>query len=406
MLRVAIANEPDRDRRERLERARLELLDERLNPLYLEAAASTARPSGASARRTTTSSTGLRLSPRRARRPVRCAARRDRGALGARPATASSGSGSGSGSATRALPTSRASSARPSSTPPTRAERMLPALEATLADLGIDLRSPGERPPRHRAATRQEPACLLRADRGSRQGDARDPADRRARRLVGALPRGGSHRALRAHLRATCPMEAKRLGDMAVTEGWAMLLQHLVDEPAWLDRRLDVPRVGADRERRRRLAALLRAPLLREAPLRDRVLPGRRPGLDARRATRSSSPTRSPFRPTPRATSTTSTAPSTSPATCARGRSRRSCASSCAANSETTGSRGAAAGDLLRELWSARPGAECRRAPRRGERSDARAGRCRRAHPRRARGVRTTRGGNRRPAFDRTDVAC
>jgi hypothetical protein len=39
------------------------------------------------------------------------------------------------------------------------------------------------------------------------------------------------------------PMEAKRLGDMAVTEGWASLLEHLVDEPAWLNRRLDVPKV-------------------------------------------------------------------------------------------------------------------------------------------------------------------
>jgi hypothetical protein len=38
-------------------------------------------------------------------------------------------------------------------------------------------------------------------------------------------------------------MEARRLGDMAVTEGWAMLMQHLVTEPAWLNRRLDVPRM-------------------------------------------------------------------------------------------------------------------------------------------------------------------
>ena len=37
-------------------------------------------------------------------------------------------------------------------------------------------------------------------------------------------------------------MEDKRLGDMAVTEGWASLFQHLVTEPAWLNRRLDVPR--------------------------------------------------------------------------------------------------------------------------------------------------------------------
>ena len=48
-----------------------------------------------------------------------------------------------------------------------------------------------------------------------------------------------------AHTSPDLPMEAKRLGDMAVTEGWAMLMQHLVDEPAWLNRRLDVPRVAA-----------------------------------------------------------------------------------------------------------------------------------------------------------------
>ena len=72
-------------------------------------------------------------------------------------------------------------------------------------------------------------------------------------------------------------MEAQRLGDMAVTEGWAMLMQHLVTEPAWLNRRLDVPRVDELAQGRRRLAPLLRAALLREAPLRDRALPGRRP---------------------------------------------------------------------------------------------------------------------------------
>jgi hypothetical protein len=47
-----------------------------------------------------------------------------------------------------------------------------------------------------------------------------------------------------AHTSADLSMEAKRLGDMAVTEGWAMLMQGLVDEPAWLNRRLDVPRVA------------------------------------------------------------------------------------------------------------------------------------------------------------------
>jgi hypothetical protein len=36
--------------------------------------------------------------------------------------------------------------------------------------------------------------------------------------------------------------EYRRLGDDAVTEGWAFLFDHLVAEPAWLRRRLDVPR--------------------------------------------------------------------------------------------------------------------------------------------------------------------
>jgi len=47
------------------------------------------------------------------------------------------------------------------------------------------------------------------------------------------------------HFANTSPdlrMEEKRLGDSAVTEGWAMLLQHLTDNPAWLSRRLDFPR--------------------------------------------------------------------------------------------------------------------------------------------------------------------
>src|SRR5438105_1091923 len=42
-------------------------------------------------------------------------------------------------------------------------------------------------------------ARVLRADRGPAEGDARHPADRRPRRLGGALPRGRPHRALRAH---------------------------------------------------------------------------------------------------------------------------------------------------------------------------------------------------------------
>jgi hypothetical protein len=45
-----------------------------------------------------------------------------------------------------------------------------------------------------------------------------------------------------AHTSADLPVEERRLGDNAVTEGWAQLLQQLTDEPAWLVRRLDFPR--------------------------------------------------------------------------------------------------------------------------------------------------------------------
>jgi hypothetical protein len=34
-------------------------------------------------------------------------------------------------------------------------------------------------------------------------------------------------------------MEEKRLGDNAVTEGWAMLLEHLTIDPVWLEKRID-----------------------------------------------------------------------------------------------------------------------------------------------------------------------
>src|SRR5947199_7026617 len=38
MIRPTLANEPDRDRRERLDRVRVEVVEERLNPIHLEAA--------------------------------------------------------------------------------------------------------------------------------------------------------------------------------------------------------------------------------------------------------------------------------------------------------------------------------------------------------------------------------
>jgi len=45
-----------------------------------------------------------------------------------------------------------------------------------------------------------------------------------------------------AHTSPDLSVEERRLGDNAVTEGWAMLLEHLTGDVSWLTRRLDFPR--------------------------------------------------------------------------------------------------------------------------------------------------------------------
>ncbi len=121
------------------------------------------------------------------------------------------------------------------------ADRMVPALEWTLDGLGIDLSAQGERRARPRAAAEEEPARLLRPDRGAQ------------RVMLVIQPIGGAddwraffheagHTEHFAHVSPDLPVEFKRLGDNSVTEGWAMLFEHLVDDPAWLSRRLDFAR--------------------------------------------------------------------------------------------------------------------------------------------------------------------
>src|SRR5438034_9368649 len=121
------------------------------------------------------------------------------------------------------------------------AGKMVPALEGTLLDLGIDRSSQEnvtldleERPnksPRAFCAPIEVPdrVVLVIQPIGG-------PDDWRA------LFHEGGHTEHFAHTSRNLSMEEKRLGDNAVTEGWAMLLQHLTDEPAWLTRRLDFPR--------------------------------------------------------------------------------------------------------------------------------------------------------------------
>jgi len=121
------------------------------------------------------------------------------------------------------------------------ADRMLPALEASLADLGVDLRA-------------QRNVELDLEDRPSKTPRAFCvPIEIPDRVVLVIKPQGGpddwralfheaGHTEHFAHTSPSLTMEEKRLGDNAVTEGWAMLIEHLTIDPVWLERRLDFPR--------------------------------------------------------------------------------------------------------------------------------------------------------------------
>jgi hypothetical protein len=120
-------------------------------------------------------------------------------------------------------------------------ERMLPALESTLADLGIDLRSQRnvhldieERPnktPRAFCCPIEIPEKVMLVIQ-----PIGGPDDWRA------LFHEAGHTEHFANTSPALQVEERRLGDNAVTEGYAMLLEHLVSNPVWLTRRLDFPR--------------------------------------------------------------------------------------------------------------------------------------------------------------------
>jgi hypothetical protein len=121
------------------------------------------------------------------------------------------------------------------------ADRMVPALEWSLGGLGIDLRAQHNVHLDIEARPRKTPRAFCA------------PIEVPDRVMLVIQPIGGpddwhaffheaGHTEHFAHVRPELPVEAKRLGDNAVTEGWAMLFEHLVNDPAWLSRRLDFAR--------------------------------------------------------------------------------------------------------------------------------------------------------------------
>ena len=242
MLRVAMSNEPDRGKRQRLDEERIRLLDEHLNPLYLDALRidrDAVRDLNAPNYYELYKRFGFKLDEL----ATECRAVlddteklwEDEG-----DALFRTRLGFGLGEA-KPWDVGRLFRA-PELDAQYPADKMLPALEATLTELGIDIR-----------AQRNVHLDLeVRPSKSPRAFCA--PIEVPGKVMLVIQPIGGKddwealfHEAGHTeHYACTSDdlsMEGKRLGDNAVTEGWAMLMQHLVTEPAWLSRRLDVPNV-------------------------------------------------------------------------------------------------------------------------------------------------------------------
>ena len=241
MLRPAMANEPERERRERLERARNELVATELNPLHVrvaEARADATRELGAATYRQLYERFGFRLDALAAQcerllveteEPyIRAFDRFLRARIGIPLEEASRSD----------LPRAFRANEWDAGFP---ADQMLPALVGTLRDLGIDLASQKNIELDIEPRPKKSPRAFC------------TPIEIPDRVMLVIKPMGGpedwhalfheaGHAEHYANTSADLPMEARRLGDLAVTEGWAALFDLLVNDPTWLSRRLDFPR--------------------------------------------------------------------------------------------------------------------------------------------------------------------
>jgi hypothetical protein len=240
-LRPAMANEPDRERRARLDAARVELTEEHLLPLYVQAAEE---------RREATARLGAptyRELYDRFRFPLARMEEQCRTFLAAtedeyvdtldevfRARVGVGLDGAARYDVARVFRATEWDEGFP-------ADAMLPALESTLADLGIDLRSQENVELDVERRPRKSPRAFCA------------PIEVPGRVVLVIQPMGGpddwralfheaGHMEHFAHIRATLPVEHRRLGDPTVSEGWAALLERLVDDPVWLSRRLDFGR--------------------------------------------------------------------------------------------------------------------------------------------------------------------
>jgi hypothetical protein len=242
MLRPAAANEADRDRRRRIEEERYRLQDEHLNPVALEAARiedeAVRTQLGAPTYTELYRRFGFRLDDLAEQcRELLDATERLYEEHADRLLRRRLGVGLDEAGPWDVARLFRA----PEWDPQFPGDRMVPALRATLADLGIDLDGQAN----IHLDLEQRPNKTPRAFCA--------PIEIPDRVMLVIQPIGGLddwralfHEAGHAeHFGNTSPdleMEWRRLGDVAITEGWAMLLQHLVDDPEWLNRRLDFPK--------------------------------------------------------------------------------------------------------------------------------------------------------------------
>ena len=241
MLRPTMANEPDRERRREIDRVRCELTEEHLNPIHADAwveIRGAVHELGRATYLELHRDFGMELDGLADQcREVLDATEEVYETAADRVFRARAGVGLDEAArfdVPRVFRATEWDAVFPAS-------QMIPALDGTLRDLGIDLRAQAnvhldveQRPqktPRAFCAAIEVPGRVMLVIQP--QGGADDWR---------ALFHEAGHAEHFAHTSADLPVEERRLGDNAVTEGWAMLLQHLLDDPRWLTRRLDFPR--------------------------------------------------------------------------------------------------------------------------------------------------------------------